>query len=196
MSAECPADAIEEARLGRGRQPGFSHDEGVLHARNYSAPSHDRQAAPISTEGDTVAPILPARSAERQRPGGAGRGQRERARSSPPPSIPCAAARRGRDCPRPWMVVASWTPLTVCPFAHDGGRWFGCHFPKAFPQRFSKPFLHPEGRRPFSAYGMVSAPRKSFLGCQQVRGDAGASARAVEPRRATFSSRAISRYPP
>ena len=71
-----------------------------------------------------------------------------------------------------------------------------CHFPKPFPQGFSKRFLHPEGRGPSSAYGIVSAPRKAFSGCRQVLGDAGARARAVEPRSATFASRAISRYPP
>jgi hypothetical protein len=38
-----------------------------------------------------------------------------------------------------------------------------CHFPKPFPQGFSKPFHHPEGRRLFSAYGILSTLSKSFL---------------------------------
>jgi hypothetical protein len=37
-----------------------------------------------------------------------------------------------------------------------------CHFPRAFPQGFSKPFHHPEGRPPFSAYGILSTLSKSF----------------------------------
>ena len=37
-----------------------------------------------------------------------------------------------------------------------------CHFPKPFPQGFSKPFPHPGGRRLFSAYGILSTLSKSF----------------------------------
>ena len=41
---------------------------------------------------------------------------------------------------------------------------WGCHFPKPFPQGFSKPFPHPEGRPLFSAYGILSTLSKSFSG--------------------------------
>ena len=38
-----------------------------------------------------------------------------------------------------------------------------CHFPKAFPQVFLKTIPPtPEGRRSFSAYGMVTTLSKSF----------------------------------
>jgi hypothetical protein len=43
MSAEGPADAIEEALPRRGRRPGFAHDEDGVHARDYSASPQDGQ---------------------------------------------------------------------------------------------------------------------------------------------------------
>ena len=53
----------------------------------------------------------------------------------------------------------------------------------------------PEGAPMFPAYGILSAPRKSFSGWRRCSGAPGPVARAGEALGATFMSRAIARYP-
>ena len=73
-------------------------------------------------------------------------------------------------------------------------RWFPvfCHFPKAFPQAFSKRFHHPEGRRLFSVYGIRSTPCKIVSRWRRFSKAWSGAARAGEVPGSTRRRRAIS----